>query len=150
MYTKLIQPMFKPPTSQKTIEKLLNNYEVNWRQLNLIPQKVTIDTSLRIFHYKILNNILYLNERLSKIDPTVSSLCSLCKKAPEGVMHLFCECPIAKFLWNSLQKTLSSLLTLLLLDPFISIVGRGDIDNPNNVLVNHIVLLFKSFLSEQK
>ena len=27
MYTKLIQPLFKPPTSQETIEKLLNNYE---------------------------------------------------------------------------------------------------------------------------
>ena len=79
MYTKLIKPLFKPPTSQKTIEKLLNNYEVKWRQSYLIPQKVTIDTSLRIFQYKILNNILYLNESLSKIDPTISSLCCLCK-----------------------------------------------------------------------
>ena len=42
MYTKLIQPLFKPPTSQKTIEKLLNNYKVNWRQSYLIPQKITI------------------------------------------------------------------------------------------------------------
>ena len=58
-YTKLIQPMFKPPTSQKAIEKPLNNYEVNWKQSYLIPQKVKIDTSLRIFQYKILNNILY-------------------------------------------------------------------------------------------
>ena len=77
MYTKLIQPLFKPPTSQKTIERLLNNYEVNWRQLYLIPQKVAIDTSHRIFQYKILNNILYLNERLSKINSLVSSLCFL-------------------------------------------------------------------------
>ena len=70
MYTKLIQPMFKPPTSHETIEKLFNNYEVNWKQSYLIPQKVTIDTSLRIFQYKILNNILYLNEGLSRIDLT--------------------------------------------------------------------------------
>ena len=62
MYMKLIQPLFKPPTSQKPIEKLLNNYEVNWRQSYLIPRKVTIDTSLRIFQHKILTNILYLNE----------------------------------------------------------------------------------------
>ena len=146
MYTKLIQPQ----TSQKTIGKLLNNYEVNWRQSYLIPQKVTIDISLRIFQYKILNNILYLNERLSKIDPTVSSLCSLCKKAPENVIHLFCECSITKSLWHSLQKTFSSLLTLPALDPLISIVGRRDIDNPNNVLVNHIVLLFRKFLCQNK
>ena len=40
--TKLIQPMFKPPTSQKTIEKLLNNYEVNWKQSYLILQKLPL------------------------------------------------------------------------------------------------------------
>ena len=150
VYTKLIQPMFKPPTSQKTIEKLLNNYEVNWKQSYLIPQKATIDTSLRIFQYKILNNVLYLNERLSKIDPTVSSLCSLCKKGPENVIHLFCECSITKSLWHSLQKTFGSLLTRPALDPLISIVGRWDINNPDNVLVNHIVLLFKKFLYQNK
>ena len=150
MYTKLIQPMFKPPNSQKTIEKLLNNYKVNRKQSYLIPQKVTIDTSLRIFQYKILNDILYLNECLSKLDPTVSSLCSLCKKAPENVMHLFCKCLITEFVWHSLQKTFSSLLTLSALDPLISIVGKWDIDNPNNILVNHIVLLFKKFLYQNK
>ena len=150
LYTKLIQPMFKPSTSQKTIEKLLNNYDVNWKQSYLILQKVIIDTSLRIFQYKILNNILYLNERLSKIDPTVSSLCSLCKKGPENVIHLFCECSITKSLWHSLQKTFGSLLTLPVLDPLISIVGRWDINNPNNVLVNHMVLRFKTFLYQNK
>ena len=35
-------------------------------------------------------------------------------------------------------------------DPIISIVGRWDIDNPNNVLVYHIVLLFKSFYTRTK
>ena len=57
-------------------------------------------------------------------------------------MHLFCECSITKSLCHSLQKTFNSLLTLLPLDPIISIIGRRDIDNPNN-----IVLLFKGKLS---
>ena len=51
MYTKLFQPLFKPPTSQKTIEKLLNNYEVKWRQSYLIPQKVTIQS---FYQYSVL------------------------------------------------------------------------------------------------
>ena len=103
MYEKLIQPLFKPPTSPKTIEKLLNNYKVNWRQWYLLLQNVTIDTSLRIFQCKILNSILYLNECLSKLDPSVGSLCSIRKKAPENVMHLFCKCSITKSFWHSLQ-----------------------------------------------
>ena len=80
----------------------------------------------------------------------VSSLCSLCKKAQENVMYLICECSTTKSLWHSLQKTFNSLLTLPPLDPIISIVGRWDIDNPNNVLVNHIVLLFKGFYTRTK
>ena len=55
-------------------------------------------------------------------------------------MHVLCECSITKSLWHSLQKTFNSLLILPPLDPIISIVGRWDIDNPDNVLVNHIVL----------
>ena len=42
------------------------------------------------------------------------------------------------------------MLTLPPLDPLISIVGRWDTDNPNNVLVNHIALLFKKFLYRNK
>ena len=141
--------MFNLPTSQKTTEKLLNNYKINWRQPYLIPQKVTIDTSLKIFHTH-LYNILHLNARLFKIYKTVSSLCSLGKKAQENAIHFFCECSIAKSLWHSLQILFSSLLTLPPLDPLISIITRWDIGNPNNVLVNHIVLLFKKFLYQNK
>ena len=43
-----------------------------------------------------------------------------------------------------------NILALPLLDPIISIVDRWDIDNLNNVLVNHIVLLFKKFLYQNK
>ena len=66
------------------------------------------------------------------------------------MIHLFCECSITKSLWHSLQKTFGSLLTLPALDPLISIVSRWDINNPNNALVNHIVLLFKKFLYQNK
>ena len=45
-------------------------------------------------------------------------------------------------------KTFNSLVTLPPLDPVV--VGRWDIDNPNNVLVNHIVLLFKGFCARTK
>ena len=57
---------------------------------------------------------------------------------------------MTKSLWHSLQKTFGSLLTLPALDPLISIVGRWNINNPDNVLVNQIVLLFKKFLYQNK
>ena len=39
---------------------------------------VTTESSLRSFQFKIVNNILYLNERLFKFNIVDSPLCSLC------------------------------------------------------------------------
>ena len=73
------------PTSQKSTEALLNNHSINWPELYMIPQKVTIETSFRVFQYELLYNIVYLNKRASKFDRAVNPLCSLCSQAPEGV-----------------------------------------------------------------
>ena len=68
VYNKLLNKIRKPPTAQKTIEAVLHTTDVNWLKVYMIPQKVTIDTTLRIFQFKILNNILYLNKKISKFD----------------------------------------------------------------------------------
>ena len=44
---------------------------------------VTIDTKLRIFQYKILNNILCVNKMLFKFRKVESPLCSFCKAEDE-------------------------------------------------------------------
>ena len=72
----------------------------------MIPQKVTIKTSLRVFQYKLLNNTIYLNKRISKFDPAVDSLCSVCSQAPEDIVHLFCHCQKAQQLWELLRSML--------------------------------------------
>ena len=46
----------------------------------MLPRLTTIESSLRSFQYKILNNVLFLNERLYKFNVITSPLCSLCKK----------------------------------------------------------------------
>ena len=48
-----------------------------------MPPYVTIDTNLRIFQYKILNSILYLNEKLFKFKIVYSRLCSFCNSENE-------------------------------------------------------------------
>ena len=48
-----------------------------------MSRRVTIDTNLRIFQYKILNNVLYLNEKLFKFKIVSSPLCSFCNSENE-------------------------------------------------------------------
>ena len=67
----MLQPLIKQPTSQKK-KILLASLIFDWPQIYLIPQKVTIDSALRIFQYKILTNTLYLNKHISKFNTAVS------------------------------------------------------------------------------
>ena len=57
-----------------------------------MPRRVTIDTNLRIFRYKILNNVLYLNEKLFKSKIVSSPLYSFCNSENETPIHLFHSC----------------------------------------------------------
>ena len=46
------------PTSQKHFMRLFSNLQCDWKDIYLLPHKVTIDTKLRIFQYKLLNNFI--------------------------------------------------------------------------------------------
>ena len=91
-YTLLTKPLIEKPTAQKSISELLGTSDINWRVVYQLPHRVTNETSLLVFQYKILNNILYLNNRLHKFGFVESPLCSLCNREPESILHLFCNC----------------------------------------------------------
>ena len=64
-----------------------------------MPRRVTIKTNLRIFQYKILNNVLYLNEKLFKLKIVSSRLCYFCNSENETPIHLLYSCNQTKSLW---------------------------------------------------
>ena len=150
VYNKLLNKIRKPPTAQKTIEAVLHTADINWPKVYMIPQKVSIDTTLRIFQFKILNNILYLNKKISKFNLYVSPLCSLCNQHPEDMLHLFCNCAKTKDLWNSFADALGENLDLPQLNPTIVFLGESNIQGNDNVLLNHILLRFKKFIYDKK
>ena len=92
VYRALGKPMIHPPTAQNSLEQYLGKSEIDWEEVYLTPLKITIESQLGVFQYKILNNILYLNNRLFKMGYAESPLCSLCKRENEAVSHLFCNC----------------------------------------------------------
>ena len=65
-YKILTRPLVKAPTSQRCWEKLLCRQDLDWASMYMIPRMVTVESKLRNFQYKVLNNILYLNDRLYK------------------------------------------------------------------------------------
>ena len=52
------------PTSQKYFCNIFLNLEVEWKNIYVLPRKVSNDNNSHMFQYKILNNILYLKKQL--------------------------------------------------------------------------------------
>ena len=104
-YNSLVKSLKKPSTSQNTLQKSLDISNMDWPTIYMIPQKVTIESSLRIFQYKILNNIIFLNNRLFKFGKAQSTLSSLCKRENETIKHSFSQRFITRRLWHSIDET---------------------------------------------
>ena len=47
------------PTSQIYFENLFREQDLNWKEIYLLPRKVSLDCYVRSFQYKVLNNVLY-------------------------------------------------------------------------------------------
>ena len=65
-FKTLIRPLVQQSTAQRSIERVLPMNNIDLATVYLLPQKTTIESRMHIFQYKILNNILYLNNRLYK------------------------------------------------------------------------------------
>ena len=133
------------PTSQRTILTKIreNENDIDWKKAYTNARKSTID---RVFHYKCAQNILSLNDSLSKIkkkdDQTQmiaeNSKCSYCKNEKETIIHLFAECPITKQIWIGLNQKISTDLPGL--TPKSAFFGFYENDC---MLTNHIHIIFK-------
>ena len=114
-----------------------------------MPRRSTIDSYLRIFQYKILNNILYLNKMLFKFGLKETSQCSFCKLKDETVIHLFVECSIVNNLWNKLRLYFSDCIDIPALMPQSAIFGYIDTER-DTLLINHLLLIFKCYIYKSR
>ena len=115
----------------------------------MIPRFACSDSQTRIFQFKILHNILFLNDRLYNLNLSDTKLCSLCKEVNETPTHLFSECTLTLALWKSLQTKLKDFLVLDNISPQSAILGFTDQHSDMNT-VNHLLLIFKYFVYKNR
>ena len=125
---------------------LFPSLQCDWKDIHLLPRKLTIDTKLRIFQYKLLNNILYLNKHLFMFRKKDSKRCSFCKRQDETINHLFVECNYSKNLWRDLKTYCQPSFSLPFLCPQSATFGFIDIEAHSSLLLNHILLLHKYYI----
>ena len=113
----------------------------------MLPRQATIESLLRSFQYKILNNILYLNEKLFKFKIIGSPLCPLCKTENESMLHLFRECAVTSNLLEQFKLWMSNIFFgKIHIDPQTIIIGAWNLKMPDFILINHMILLFKRYI----
>ena len=64
LYSILIKEFTNRPSPNVYFEKIFPNMKFDWRKIYISLRILTINSYLRSFQYKILINILFLNEKL--------------------------------------------------------------------------------------
>ena len=139
----LIESTDLKPSSQIYYKNIFQNSNLDWKTIYTLPRIVTKDSRLRVFQYKLLNNVLYLNEMLFRFRKTYSSLCSFCKMVEETPLRFFYNCIKTKLLWGQLKKFISNeTLSFPSLIPQSAILGHIDLSD-DYLLINHLILIYK-------
>ena len=76
----------------------------------------------------------------------ISPLCSFCKSEDETPLHLFFECTLTQNLWKQLSSFCRQRLNIPTLTPQSAIFGFYEPQNKNEILINHLLLIFKLYL----
>ncbi len=117
--------------------------DVECSNLFLLPFKVTLDTKLRWFQYRVVHNILPTNAWLKKIGITNSDFCTFCQRDKETVKHLFVECNKVIDIWQQIRNKWTILRGL---NTFNICYGMLDSGNDNFMVINHITFMFKWYV----
>ena len=123
IYSVLLLSSGNTPTSQKYFGKVFPNENFDWKKIYILPRVVTINSFQRNFQYKILVNILYLNNMLFTFSKIKTPLCSFCHSHDETIKDIFLEWIWAKQLWNHLRLLLTNDISLPILTPQTAIFG---------------------------
>ena len=132
--------------SQKYFCNIFHNLKVEWKEIYLLTHKVSIDTNLCMFQYKILKNIVYLNKQLFIYDKKISKLCSYCRLQDETTNHIFVECKFAIKFWSHLRHYCRCSFDLPILNPQSATFGFFEVDPDLVILLNHLLLLCKYYI----
>ena len=116
---------------------------INWKSINRILRITTFWNKNSNFQCKILNNVLYLNKKLSQFGKIPQSNCSFCQLYDETPQHLFYELTYAQNLWNQLRLYFYKKVALPVLNPQSVNFGFTDIFDHNYLLINYLLLIFK-------
>ena len=77
-----------PPTAKQKLSAEYPDTILNWEKVYSLPFRVTMESKIREFQYKVLNNIVFTNEKLFRFGLAQSPSCTFCQEESESLEHL--------------------------------------------------------------
>ena len=87
----------------KDREKLSAKYHhltIDWKRVYLLSFRTTLETKLREFQFKILNRIVFTNEKRFRFGMAEPDKCVCCQTEVESIEHLLFSCKISSVFWE--------------------------------------------------
>ena len=96
LYTAFKSRKQASATAQKKLLEKLPQLQIDWSKIYSLLFTVTIETKIREFQYKVLNNIVFTNEKMFRLKMIDSPSCAFCKQEIESIEHVFFYCNVTK------------------------------------------------------
>ena len=138
------------PTAKEKLSAKYHHLTIDWKRVYLLSFLTTLETKLREFQFKILNRIVFTNEKLFRFGMAESDKCAFCQTEVESIEHLLFSCKISSVFWKYVLSWLgdNNIIVENLKEEAI-IFGKFDVGD-DFLLVNHILLLGKYYIYSQK
>ena len=91
------------PNNSQKLKHDFNLSEEELKRVFILPHTVAYEPYVKAFQFKILNSLLYTNNKLFKIGYSESDRCSFCNNDSESVHHLFFNCPYSNIFWKHFE-----------------------------------------------
>ena len=131
-------------------KKCLKQRNLLTKEIYSLAFNVTLDTNLRVFQYKLLNRIIFTNDKLFKFKLLDSPSCTCCETNEESLEHLLFSCKITEFFWKEVLSWLAILKNERVDFSLIDVLfGKFNIVE-DFIVINHILLLAKFYIYRSK
>ena len=147
-YWSLIKRQYHVATALKQIWSSELSQELSDEQWwNLFPQFLFYvkPSKFRAFQYRLLTKAITTNVQRSKWNSEISPLCHFCKRYPETLLHLFCECETSSKLWTTFQKYFSYILNNSIELNNATII-LNNYNGPCKSLINIFIVIMKQYI----
>jgi hypothetical protein len=135
LYLHHINEIGKRPTSEGTWEEIvgLGLDEDDWAKVYLHPYKLTRNTKVIAFHFKICHRILACKEKLCIWKIKETDTCERCNKEPDCIEHHLVACSEIRPFWDNLFRWWKATRQMIFpIDTYDILFG---LPNPNNDII---------------